>query len=77
MPVDTKKISEVAGRLKNANPVVYELFLKLLDQYVFDVTLEVTEAPSGEILQAQGRAQQARKFMRIFSENLTPPDATS
>jgi len=72
MPADTKKISELAGRLKNADPQLYEQFLRVLEQYVFDVTVAVTEAPSTEILQAQGRAQQARKFLLLFTEHLEP-----
>jgi len=32
--------------------------------------LAVTEAASTEILQAQGRAQQARKFLLLFTEHL-------
>lgn len=77
MPVDTKQISELAGKLKNANPQVYEQFLVLLDLYVLDQFLLLSSAPSAEVLQAQGRAQQARKFVQIFTENLDPPSATS
>jgi hypothetical protein len=72
MPVDTRKFSEIAGRWKSADPHLYQQFMVLLDQYTFDVTVAVTEAPSTEILQAQGRAQQARKFLLMFSENLEP-----
>lgn len=70
MPADVRKLSEIAGRWKNIDPQLYDQFLKVLDAYIFDVTLAVTEAPSTEILQAQGRAQQARKFLLIFTENL-------
>jgi hypothetical protein len=72
MPADTKKISEIAGRWKNVDPQLYTQFLAVLDQYVFEVTVAVTEASSAEILQAQGRAQQARKFLLLFTENLEP-----
>lgn len=74
--VDMKRLTETAGLLKNADPAAYEQFLRLLDAWVFDITVAVTEAPSGEILQAQGRAQQARKFMQVFSEVLEPKRAT-
>jgi len=70
MPADVKKISEFAGRWKNTDPQLYEQFLRVLEQYVFDVTFAVTEAASTEILQAQGRAQQARKFLLLFTEHL-------
>jgi hypothetical protein len=74
MPADTKKISEIAGRWKNANPELYRQFLVILEHYTFDVTVAVTEAASNEILQAQGRAQQARKFLLLFTENLDPAE---
>jgi len=69
--VNPRDLTAIAYLFKNADPPLYEKFLRTLDAYVFDVTVAVTEAPSGEILQAQGRAQQARKFMQIFSEALT------
>jgi hypothetical protein len=77
MPADLKKFSEVAGRWKNADPLLYSQFVTVLEMYVFDVTLAVTEANSTDILQAQGRAQQARKFLLLFTEHLEPNRATS
>lgn len=71
-----KDLQQVAGMWKNIDPDLYAKFLRLLDQMTFEVTVAVTEAPSGEILQAQGRAQQARKFMQIFTEALEPNRAT-
>jgi hypothetical protein len=53
---------------KNAEPEHYEKFIRALDQYVTDVTVAVTEAPPTDILVAQGRAQFARKFMKICYE---------
>lgn len=75
MPADLKRLSEIAGRWKNADPQLYEQFLRVLDQYVFEVTVAVTEAPSTEILQAQGQAKQARKFLLLFTENLESKNA--
>jgi len=72
MPADLKRFSEIAGRWKNTDPQLYEQFLHIMEAYVFDVTLAVTEANSTEILQAQGRAQQARKFLLLFTEHLEP-----
>lgn len=71
-----RDLQQVAGMWKNIDPDLYEKFLRLLDQMTFEVTVAVTEAPSTEILQAQGRAQQARKFMQIFTEALEPNRAT-
>lgn len=75
MAVDTKRISVIAGRWKNFDPQLYEQFMRVLDAYVFEVTVAVTEAASTEILQAQGRAQQARKFMQLFTETKETNDA--
>lgn len=72
MGVSPKQISEVGQFWKNSDPVLYEKFLRLLDAYVFEVTVAVTEASPTEILQAQGRAQQARKFLQMFTEVLEP-----
>lgn len=66
--IDTRVISEIAGLFKNADPRLYEKFIRILDQYTTEVTVAVTEAPASEILQAQGRAQQARKFFQLFAE---------
>lgn len=70
MASDLRTLSALIGRWKSADPQVYSTFIRLLEQYVFEVTLAVTEASSGEVLQAQGRAQQARKFLLLFTENL-------
>lgn len=62
------EIGKIASLWKNIDPKVYETFLRHLDRWTFDVTVAVTTAPAAEILQAQGRAQQARKFMQVFAE---------
>lgn len=77
MAADPKQqIGEIAAFFKNQDTLLYEKFLRALDAYVFDVTVAVTNAPSADILQAQGRAQQARLFMRIFSEAKVPTQPT-
>lgn len=68
MQVDLRQISDIAGLWKNMDPRLYEKFLRLLDAWTTQVTVAVTEAPSSEILQAQGRAQQARKMLQLFVE---------
>lgn len=75
--VDIRQISECAGLMKNADPATYEKFLRLLDAYTHEVTVAVTEAPSGDILQAQGRAQQARKFFQLLAETREPNRSAS
>ena len=56
--VDTTKFGEFATKFKNADPHVYEQFLRLLDQYVQEVTVAVTQATTAEILVAQGLVSQ-------------------
>lgn len=68
MAVDLNRIRQIAGHWKNVDPKVYEQFLRLLDQHVQEVTVAVTEAQSSDILQFQGRAQNARQFLRLFTE---------
>lgn len=65
---DPKVLSQCMLFFKNADPRVYEKFIRVLDAYVTDVTVAVTEAPTDEILVAKGRAQQARKLFQLFTE---------
>jgi hypothetical protein len=66
--VDARDLSVCMRFFKNADPRVYERFIRTLDAYVQEVTVAVTEAPVTEIMNAQGRAQQARKFFQLFTE---------
>lgn len=70
------EIQRVAEKFRNLDPKLYEMFLRLMDAWTFEVTVAVTTASSADILQAQGRAQQARKTMQVFSEP-PPPEANS
>jgi hypothetical protein len=72
--VSLHQISECCHLLKNANPRVYERLLRLLDAWTDEVTVAVTEAPSTDILQLQGRAQQARKTLQVFVETREPKE---
>lgn len=71
--VDTGQISQCAHAWKNIDPKLYEKFLRLLDAYTSEVTVAVTQAPSTEILQAQGRAQQMIQVLRLFVETKPTP----
>ena len=66
--VDTNDFNKVALKLKNHDPALYEKFLRLLDAYTYELTVAVTEADANSVLNAQGRAQQGMKFMRLMSE---------
>jgi hypothetical protein len=74
MSVRLEKFGEFAHWMKNVDPRKYEEFVRLLDAYVFEVTVAVTEVSSGDILQAQGRAQQARKFFQLLTEIREPKE---
>ena len=65
---DPKQISECMRLFKNMDPRIYEKFIRILDAYVTEITVAVTEAPTDEILVAKGRAQIARKFFQLFTE---------
>lgn len=70
--VDLAQLTECFRQMKNADPRVYERAVRLLDAYVNEVTVAVTEAETAEILVAKGRAQQARKFFQVFTELREP-----
>lgn len=72
MTVDPKQITLFAEKFRNYDPVQYEQFLRMLDAYTFDVTIAVTEAATDQLLNLQGRAQQARKFMQLFADAREP-----
>ena len=65
---DARDLSICMRFFKNADPRVYERFIRTLDAYVAEVTVAVTEAPVDKIMNAQGRAQMARKFFQLFTE---------
>lgn len=72
----TRPLSETALRLRNGNPEVFELFVRELRGLTEQVTVAVTEADTGSILVAQGRAQQCRAFLRLFEECDKPKQPT-
>lgn len=66
------KISELAHFFKNADPRVYEKFIAILTECSQELTVAVTTVPMEQILEARGRAQQARKFLQLFVETREP-----
>ena len=66
--VDTHKFGQFATIFKNQDPKIYEQFIRLLDAYVTELTVAVTEASSDQILIAQGQARQGRKFLQLLTE---------
>lgn len=67
-PVDPRVFSVYALKFRNHNPKDYEKFMALLNRYVYDLTVAVTQASPSDILVAQGRAQEGLKFLQVFSE---------
>ncbi len=61
-------ISEYARYLSNASPREYEAFVAAVADLAETLTVAVTEAPTGEVLVAQGRAQSARKILKLLRE---------
>ncbi len=69
MAPDFNSLKAYAEKWRNHDPRLYDHFLRTLEKCVFDVTVAVTEAPADQVLQAQGRAQVARKFLQVFVEH--------
>lgn len=68
MPADLNKIQQIAGFFRNSDPKQYAEFLRCMREWTDEVTVAVTEASNDKILQAQGRAQQQRKVLQVFTE---------
>ncbi len=73
--MDHKLISWRLRQFKNMDPAIYEALIDLMKQYVTELTVAVTDAPADQILVCQGRAQQARKMLQIFTELPTDTNA--
>lgn len=52
----------------NCDTDVWDRAVKALETFSDEFTVAVTEAPSEQILVAQGRAQMARKVLMMFRE---------
>lgn len=70
--VDPNEIAKRFKFFRNTDPRLYEQLVRLLDARVQELMIGVTVAPPDQILVCQGRAQEALKFFRIFTE--LPPD---
>lgn len=68
MKHDERSMSGLALRLKNAAPEIFDQFVNEFATYTSQVVLATTIAPVGEVLVAQGRAQQCRALLRMLSE---------
>ncbi len=67
-PADLRVIQHCMRQLRNADPKVYDLFIANLEKYVNELTVAVTSCPHAEIMECRGRAQQAQKFILMFTE---------
>lgn len=68
MAFDEKQFSQCLKLLKNSDPQVFDYVLRLFYEHVEELTTAVTEAPADQILVCQGRAREARKLFRLFTE---------
>ncbi len=75
MATTTAEISRLMRLVKNQDPKRYDQFLSRFEAHVAEVTVAVTEAPPDQILVCQGRAQEAIKIFRLFTE--LPEDTSS
>ncbi len=71
-----KVLSELALKVRNHDPVLWEAFVDTFDAYSMEVTVAVTQAPPAEILVMQGRAQQCLAMLRVFKECTLPPKSS-
>lgn len=69
-----EEISKRVALVRSTDPRNYEQLVRLMDQRVLEVTVAVTAAPPDQILVAQGRAQEAMKMFRIFTELPSNPE---
>lgn len=68
-PVPTETIfKQLCLSLRNAEPKVWDQFVSCFDVYTIEVMNGLTSAPADAILNMQGRAQQCKALLRIFSE---------
>lgn len=72
MAANNDLISKHFQFFRNADPRIYDRLVALVEARVSEVTVAVTEAPPDQILVAQGRAQEARKWLQLMTE--FPPD---
>ena len=77
MAADQNSIKHCFQLLKNSDPQLYERLIRLCDQYTHDLMEATVTAPQDQILVAQGRAQQAIKFMRLMTEMPVNPKPTA
>ena len=77
MAADQNLIKHCFQLLKNSDPQLYERLIRLCDQYAYELMEATVTAPQDQILVAQGRAQQAIKFMRLMTEMPVNPKPTA
>jgi hypothetical protein len=68
MAVDLREVSRRLRLFKNIEPRTYDEIVALLDEYVLEQAVLAVNASSEDVLRAQGRAQIAMKFLRVFTE---------
>jgi hypothetical protein len=54
--------------LKNIEPEVFRFVINELEAYSADINSALADAPRDQLENVQGRAQQAKEFIRLFRE---------
>lgn len=57
-----------AAHMHNASPMAFKSFIQELEKVQHDALLAVVQAPSDQILSAQGYARAYTAFLRMFKE---------
>lgn len=73
--VNTAEITRIFQLFRNIDPRMFDRLVDLVEARVMEVTVAVTEAPPDQILVAQGRAQDARKWLQLMTEFPPPQNA--
>jgi hypothetical protein len=68
MSFNPARLTAISKRVHDLDPRLWQDICKELDEYVFSLAIALTEATPDKILVAQGHAQQARSFLRLFAE---------
>ena len=69
-----QELSAACLRLRNAAPEQWDLFVKVFAVYDYETTVAVVNTLPQDVSNMQGRAQQCRALLRIFTECDKPPN---
>ena len=68
MPQGLNPLIQALNRLRKIDPSTFQECVNDLANYTAEVVIMTVEAPPDAVLEMQGRARQARAFLRAFRE---------